>query len=78
MALDLRLPIGLLFGLLGLLLAGYGAVTGPEVYQKSLGINVNAWWGLAMLVFGLVMLALARRASNRPEREPAAAKRRAA
>jgi multisubunit Na+/H+ antiporter MnhG subunit len=78
MALDLRLPIGLLFGLLGLLLAGYGAVTGPEVYQKSLGINVNAWWGLAMLVFGLVMLALARRGSDGNGRKAPAATRRAA
>jgi len=65
MALDLRIPIGLLFGLLGLLLAGYGVATGPETYQKSLGVNVNAWWGLAMLVFGLAMLALARRAAGR-------------
>jgi hypothetical protein len=65
MALDLRIPIGLLFGLLGLLLAGYGVGTGPEMYQKSLGINVNAWWGLAMLAFGLAMLALARRAAGR-------------
>jgi hypothetical protein len=65
MALDLRIPIGLLFGLLGLLLAGYGVATGPEMYQKSLGVNVNAWWGLAMLAFGLAMLALARRAAGR-------------
>jgi hypothetical protein len=67
MALDLRIPIGLLFGLVGALLAGYGAVTGPEVYQQSLGINVNAWWGLVMLVFGLAMLALAWRAARRTD-----------
>ena len=77
MALDLRIPIGLLFGLLGLLLAVYGLVTGPEVYQKSLGINVNAWWGLAMPAFGLGMLALAWRASAGPGRH-VDAKRRAA
>jgi hypothetical protein len=77
MALDLRIPIGLLFGLLGLLLAVYGFATGPEAYQKSLGINVNAWWGLAMLAFGAVMLALAWRASPGPGRH-VDAKRRAA
>ncbi len=65
MALDLRIPIGLLFGLLGLLLAVYGLATGPDVYQKSLGINVNAWWGLVMVVFGALMLVLARRAARR-------------
>ncbi len=64
MALDLRIPIGLLFGLLGLLLAAYGFATGSDLYEKSLGINVNAWWGLAMLVFGLVMLGLAWRAAR--------------
>ncbi len=64
MALDLRIPIGLLFGLLGLLLAVYGFATGPELYQKSLGINVNAWWGVAMLVFGVAMLGLAWRAAR--------------
>ncbi len=65
MALDLRIPIGLLFGLLGLLLAVCGLATGPDVYQKSLGINVNAWWGLVMVVFGALMLVLARRAARR-------------
>ncbi len=65
MTLDLRIPIGLLFALLGLLLAGYGLVTGPDVYRQSLGINVNAWWGLVMLLFGAAMLALARRAARR-------------
>jgi drug/metabolite transporter (DMT)-like permease len=72
MPLDLRIPIGLLFGLVGVLLAGYGAVTGPEVYQQSLGINVNAWWGLVMLVFGLAMLALAWRAARRADSGDAA------
>ncbi len=65
MALDLRIPIGLLFGTLGLLLAVYGLATGPDLYQKSLGVNVNAWWGLVMMVFGAAMLALARRAAKR-------------
>ncbi len=65
MTLDLRIPIGLLFGVLGVLLLGYGAATGPETYRQSLGINVNAWWGLALLVFGLAMLGLAWRAGRR-------------
>ncbi len=66
MALDLRVPIGLLFALMGVLLGIYGLVSGPEVYRQSFGVNVNAWWGLVMLVFGLAMLALARRAAGRP------------
>ncbi len=66
MGLDLRIPIGLLFGIFGVLLVGYGLGTGPEVYRQSLGVNNNAWWGLAMLVFALFMLGLAWRARSRP------------
>jgi hypothetical protein len=60
---DLRFPIGLLFSLFGLLLTGFGVVTkgDPELYRRSLGINVNLWWGLFLLLFGLVMLFLSRR-----------------
>ncbi len=65
MSLDLRLPIGLLFTLLGLLLLIYGLAADPGVYRASLGINVNAWWGLVMTVFGALMLALALRAGKK-------------
>ena len=64
MALDLRVPIGLLFALLGLLLAGYGLVSDPGLYEKSLGLNVNLAWGAVMFVFGAVMLGLAWRAKG--------------
>ncbi len=63
MGLDIRLPIGLLFSAIGLLLTGFGAVSNPAIYGASLGINVNVIWGLALLVFGIVMLFLGRRAS---------------
>jgi hypothetical protein len=59
MSLDLRVPIGLLFGLLGALLAVYGLVSDPAIYQVSLGINVNLWWGVVLLLFGGFMLATA-------------------
>ena len=55
MNLDIRLPIGLLFLLLGALLTGFGMVGGTEIYAHSLGINVNLWWGLCLLVFGAIM-----------------------
>lgn len=56
MSLDLRVPIGLLFGLLGLVLTGFGLVSDPAIYQVSLGINVNLWWGLVLIAFGAAML----------------------
>jgi hypothetical protein len=57
MNLDIRLPIGLLFTIIGILLAGFGLVSlgNSDLYSRSLDINVNLWWGLALLVFGLIM-----------------------
>lgn len=55
MNLDIRLPIGLLFATLGILLAGYGLVSDRSIYARSLDVNINLWWGLAMLVFGGLM-----------------------
>lgn len=62
MRLDVRWPIGGMFSIVGVILAVYGLVSNPAIYEKSLGINVNLWWGLVLLVFGLVMLAFAYRA----------------
>ncbi|HUR93338.1 MAG TPA: hypothetical protein VMY76_02060 [Gemmatimonadales bacterium] len=65
--LDIRVPIGGLFTVLGLLIGGYGLATAgqAERYATSLGININLWWGLAMLVFGVLLL-LASSRSRRP------------
>ena len=60
MSLDLRLPLGLMFAIFGVLLTILGLTSSREIYQRSLGINVNLWWGLVLLAFGLAMLALAR------------------
>ena len=60
MGLDIRWPIGLMFSIVGLLLAGYGLFTGGEIYKCSLGININLIWGCVLLVFGGVMLTLAK------------------
>lgn len=65
MKLDLRLPIGLMFSIIGALLVVFGMASDPAIYQRSMGINVNLWWGLVLLVFGLVMLWLVRRDTAR-------------
>jgi hypothetical protein len=65
MKLDLRLPIGMMFSIIGVLLAVFGFASDPAIYQRSLGINVNLWWGLVLVVFGLVMLWLVRRDTAR-------------
>ena len=62
MNLDVRLPIGLMFTIFGVLLTVAGAISGDTVHAQTLGINVNLWWGLVLLAFGLVMLVFALRA----------------
>jgi uncharacterized membrane protein HdeD (DUF308 family) len=60
---DLRLPIGILFSLFGLILTIYGALTrGSEIYDKSLKHNINLEWGAVLLVFGVIMLVMSLRA----------------
>jgi len=63
--LDIRWPIGLLFSIFGLLLIGFGVIGDKAIYQRSLGIDVNLWWGAILLVFGLIMAVLARRSHQR-------------
>jgi membrane-bound ClpP family serine protease len=72
MEVDIRLPIGFMFALLGLLLLLFGLTTqnDPELYQRSLNINVNLWTGLVMLVFGALMLFFGIRAKRIKSKQP--------
>jgi hypothetical protein len=55
MGLDVRLPLGLLFLVIGALLAFYGFSTmDSNLYAKSMGVNLNVIWGSIMMVLGLV------------------------
>jgi len=65
MGLDIRLPIGIIFTIYGAILIIYGAVADPAIFVNSLGVNIDIWWGAAMLIFGLVMGTLAFKASHR-------------
>ncbi len=68
MGLDIRMPIGIIFSIYGIVLIVYGALADASIFQqKSLGVNIDLWWGLAMLAFGLFMGALAFRASRSRE-----------
>jgi hypothetical protein len=56
---DIRRIIGGLFLLYGLILAVVGAFGSDDIKNKAAGINVNLCTGLAMLVFGGLMIAWA-------------------
>jgi hypothetical protein len=72
MQLDIRWPIGFMFGLLGLILTAFGLVTGSNsaMYERSLGVNINLWCGLIFVAFAAMMLILASRASKKPSPPP--------
>jgi SSS family solute:Na+ symporter len=72
MKMDMRIPLGMMFTLFGTMLAAFGLSTRDNIglYLKSLGIEVNVWWGFVLLVFGILMLALGRRGQAKMEKSP--------
>lgn len=69
MRLDIRIPLGLLFMILGALLAIFGAISDPHLYERSLSINLNLWWGSVLVAFGVLMLVLGYVGQTRAKRE---------
>lgn len=63
MQLDIRLPIGLMFSVLGILLLIVGFFAGGQSTQSQ-QTSVNLWWGVVVLVFGIVMFVLGRRVTS--------------
>ena len=59
-----------MFTLAGTLLAAFGLSTrgNPDVYTRSLGIDLNVWWGFPLMAFGILMLALGRRGQMKMEK----------
>jgi hypothetical protein len=70
---DIRIPIGTLFSLLGVILAIYGVATRTDIglYGRSENIVINLWWGLIMIVFGAGMLYFGLKANKKPLHSPA-------
>ena len=75
MGLDIRLPIGMMFSLIGLLLTVNGYLTASDTarYRCSLGININLNWGIFLLIFGggmLVSALLGKKAAQKAASQP--------
>jgi hypothetical protein len=61
--------MGLLFAIIGVLLAVYGLATdGAAMYSHSLGININLYSGVCLTVFGALMLFMALAKAKREKR----------
>jgi len=71
MNLDLRIPLGWMFTMAGLMLTFLGLRTNGDAaaYARSLGINADLWWGLVLLAFGLAMFLFRRREERQPEKK---------
>ena len=73
MGFDIRIPIGFLFTSLGALLVLFGLFTiQSSIYEHSLGLNINLGWGAVLLIFGLLMIFLAKRSKKRALRQETA------
>lgn len=71
MSLDLRIPLGLMFLIVGIMLSIFGLVTrGSVIYERSAGMDINLIWGIVMLAFGLAMYLLGRYSDKHPKAQP--------
>lgn len=61
---DLRVPSGCFFTLLGAILTGMGLFA-PDMRASLTDFNVNLYSGLSMVVFGIFLLIMARRATRK-------------
>jgi xanthine/uracil/vitamin C permease (AzgA family) len=60
-AFDIRLIIGLLAGVYGVVLTVLGLfVTSDTEIDKSAGVNINLWTGLALIVVSILFVSWAR------------------
>lgn len=57
---DLRLVIGGLLGLYGVILAIRGLVDGPEQLARAAGTAINLWTGIGLVVVAAMFLLWAR------------------
>lgn len=64
MDLDIRWPIGLLFSAMGATLAIFGAFFTSAQKVWHFWLDLDLWWGVVMLVFGLAMIWGASRAAR--------------
>ena len=64
---DLRRLIGILLTIYGVVLAGYGLFFNPQT--NSVTINIDLWWGLLVLVIGVIFLLVSLRAPREDDEE---------
>jgi uncharacterized membrane protein YfcA len=63
MGLDIRIPLGLIFLVIGGIMAVFGLVTHGDaaLYARSLDVDINLAWGAIMVLFGAIMFFAGKR-----------------
>ncbi len=74
-ALAIGFYVAALVLIIGTALVLYGLLGSSEQEYKSLGININLWWGLFMVVFGCVVLGMSYASPRRHAARNAARQR---
>ena len=75
---DIRLPVGAIFSIYGVLLTFYGLIAGDvQPRHMLLGLQVNIVAGVGMLIFGGAFLYLAGKGTPSARRSEASAEGRA-
>lgn len=67
---DLRVLIGGLFLVYGIMLTVAGFTTSDRELAKASGININLWMGISMLIVGAIFLAFWRLRPLKREESP--------
>ncbi len=66
---DLRLPIGIFFVLVGIIMTAYGVVSPHDIPNITEKVNINLYWGIVLLVFGIPMTIFGWRAEAKARTE---------
>jgi len=71
MNIDVRIPLGMMFTLMGAVLMAFGLSTrgNAEMYARSLGVNLNLWCGVSLLIFGLLLVGFGRRGQTKIQKQ---------
>ncbi len=62
---DLRLPIGIFFILVGVILMIFGLVSPTNIPNIDVHINIDLYWGIVLLLFGIPMTFFGLRAERK-------------
>ena len=68
---DLRLPIGIFFILVGIIMTVYSIISPAYIPHIKESINIDLYWGIVLLIFGIPMTLFGWRAEKKAKNPPA-------